>query len=165
MRQVGMAFCGVSPETKVYRDKDFPRSRSDFRKKRIQRVGKGQARRMHRSQHTEITESELGHLPSGVAFQPVETDEVAARLVELALEQPSGLVPDIAGPRVYSMAELIRGYLERTHRRRLLLPLGLPGKAAGALRAGANLAPEHAVGTRTWEQFLADRLSQSEQPH
>jgi hypothetical protein len=26
-----------------------------------------------------------------------------------------------------------------------------------AVRAGANLAPERAVGRRTWEEFLADR--------
>jgi len=40
-------------------------------------------------------------VPPGVAFHPVDADEVAARLVGLALGQPSGLVPDIAGPRVY----------------------------------------------------------------
>lgn len=100
-------------------------------------------------------------VPSGVAFQPVDADEVAARLVELALGQPLGLVPDIAGPRVYATANLVHGYLEATHRRRLLLPIWLPGKAARALRAGANLAPDRAVGTRTWETFLMDRLSQS----
>jgi hypothetical protein len=27
-----------------------------------------------------------------------------------------------------------------------------------ALRAGANLAPERAVGHRTWEDFLAERV-------
>lgn len=102
-------------------------------------------------------------VPSGIAFQPVDADEVAARLVELALGQPSGLVPDIAGPRVYATAGLVRGYCEATHRRRLLLPIRLPGKAARALRAGANLAPEHAVTTRTWEAFLMERLSQSTQ--
>jgi uncharacterized protein YbjT (DUF2867 family) len=100
-------------------------------------------------------------VPSGVAFQPVDSDEVAARLVDLAEGPPSGLVPDIAGPRVYAMADLVRGYLDATHRRRLLVPMPLPGRAARALRAGANLAPERAVGTRTWEDFLADQLSQS----
>jgi hypothetical protein len=38
------------------------------------------------------------------------------------------------------------------------VPLRLPGKAARAYRAGANLAPDHAVGHRTWEDFLAERL-------
>lgn len=110
-----------------------------------------------------LAKSPIVPVPWGVEFQPVDSDEVAARLVDLAMGHPSGLVPDIAGPRVYGTAELIRGYLERTHRRRVLLPVWLPGKAARALRAGANLSPEHAVGSRTWEEFLADRLPGDEQ--
>jgi uncharacterized protein YbjT (DUF2867 family) len=98
-------------------------------------------------------------VPAGFRFQPVDADEVAARLVELSLGKPSGLVPDIAGPRVYGMNELVRSYLRASHRHRLIMPVRLPGKAARAFRAGANLAPEQAVGRRTWEEFLADRVS------
>ena len=97
-------------------------------------------------------------VPAGVRFQPVDTGEVAARLVELALGAPAGLVPDLGGPRVYPLAELVRGYLRATGRRRLIMPIRLPGKAARAVRAGANLAPDRAVGRRTWEEFLAERL-------
>lgn len=93
---------------------------------------------------------------AGTAFQPVDTDEVAARLTELALGAPAGLVPDMAGPRVVPFADLLRSYLRATGRRRLLLPLPLPGAGARAIRSGANLAPDHAVGTRTWEDFLGD---------
>jgi uncharacterized protein YbjT (DUF2867 family) len=100
-------------------------------------------------------------VPAGLRFQPVDADEVAARLVDLALGTPSGLVPDLAGPKVYAMAELIRGYLQARRKHRLLVPLRLPGKAARAFRAGANLAPDRAVGRRTWEEFLADRVSSS----
>jgi uncharacterized protein YbjT (DUF2867 family) len=97
-------------------------------------------------------------VPAGFRFQPVDTGEVAGRLVELSLGKPSDLVPDIAGPRVYGAAELLRGYLRATKRRRLIVPLWLPGKAARAYRAGANLAPERAVGHRSWEEFLADQV-------
>jgi uncharacterized protein YbjT (DUF2867 family) len=100
-------------------------------------------------------------VPSGFRFQPIEAGEVAARLVELALGTPAGLVPDIAGPKVYGMADLIRGYLRARRKHRLLVPVRLPGKAARAYRAGANLTPERAVGRRTWEEFLADRVSSS----
>src|ERR671936_2798307 len=100
-------------------------------------------------------------LPAGFQFQPVDADEVAARLAELALGTPAALVPDMAGPKVYSAAELLRGYLRATHRHRPIIPVWLPGKAARAIRAGANLAPERAVGRRTWEEFLADRTSSS----
>jgi uncharacterized protein YbjT (DUF2867 family) len=103
-------------------------------------------------------------VPSGLRFQPVDAGEVAARLVELALGKPSGLVPDIGGPRTYEMAELVRSYLRVTGKHRLIVPMGLPGRAARALRAGANLAPQRAVGRRTWEHFLAERLRPDTDP-
>ncbi len=99
---------------------------------------------------------------SGVRFQPVDAGEVAARLAELAQGPPSGLVPDLAGPRVYPMAELIQSYLRAAGKRRPLVPVRLPGRAAKAVRDGANLAPGSAVnwaaGRRTWEEFLAERV-------
>jgi hypothetical protein len=66
----------------------------------------------------------------------------------------------MGGPRVYGAAELLRGYLRASKRRRRpIVPVWLPGKAARAFRAGANLAPEQAVGHSTWEEFLAKRVS------
>ena len=97
-------------------------------------------------------------VPAGFRFQPVDAGEVATRLVELSLGRPAGLVPDIAGPRVYELTELLRGYLRASHRHRAMLPVRLPGRAAGAVRAGANLAPDRAVGQRSWEDFLTERL-------
>jgi uncharacterized protein YbjT (DUF2867 family) len=98
-------------------------------------------------------------VPAGWRFQPVDAGEVAERLVELALGAPAGLVPDLGGPRIYELAELVRSYLRATHRHRPILPVRTPGRAARAVRAGANLAPERAVGRRTWEEFLAERVS------
>jgi uncharacterized protein YbjT (DUF2867 family) len=98
-------------------------------------------------------------VPAGFRFQPVDPGEVADRLVELALGAPAGLVPDIGGPRIYEAAELLRGYLGAVGRRRPILRLWLPGEGARALRAGVNLAPDRAVGRRTWEEFLAERVS------
>jgi uncharacterized protein YbjT (DUF2867 family) len=97
-------------------------------------------------------------VPAGFRFQPVDTGDVAARLVELALGEPAGLAPDIGGPRVYGMAELLRGYLRARGKHRLMVPVRLAGKAARAVRAGANLPLEAAVGSRTWEDFLAERV-------
>ncbi len=98
---------------------------------------------------------------AGFRFQPIDTGEVADRLVELALGAPAGLAPDMAGPRVYEMAELLRAYLRARGTHRLLVPLRLPGAAVRAYRAGANLAPDRAVGQRTWEEFLAERVRSS----
>ena len=96
---------------------------------------------------------------AGVRFQPVDAREVADRLAELALQAPAGLVPDLAGPRVLGMDTLVREYLRASGKRRPVLPVRLPGRAARAIRAGGNLAPDRAVGRRTWEEFLADQVA------
>ncbi|MFE0020624.1 SDR family oxidoreductase [Amycolatopsis sp. NPDC059021] len=96
--------------------------------------------------------------PGGLRLQPVEARDVAERLVELALGEPAGLVPDLAGPAVYGMDELVRGYLAAQGKRRPMLPVRIPGKVGRAYRAGGNLTLEGADrGTGTWEDFLARR--------
>ncbi|NMR31757.1 SDR family oxidoreductase [Crystallibacter degradans] len=98
-------------------------------------------------------------VPAGFNIQPVDAAEVAARLVQLALGEPAGLVPEMGGPEVHPLAELIRGYLRATGRRRLIVPVRMPGGAARAFRDGANLVPEHTVGRRTWDDFLAEHIA------
>lgn len=98
--------------------------------------------------------------PGGVRWQPVDVGEVAARLVGAALDGPAGRLPDLAGPAVYELAELARGYLAARGRSRKQLPVRVPGRIGRAYRAGANLAPEGAAhGRRTWEEFLTERLA------
>lgn len=92
--------------------------------------------------------------PAGFRFQPVDADEVADALVELSLGPPAGQVPDVAGPQIYDARYLLESYLRAVGKHRPLVPLALPGAAARAIRAGANLAPDRAVGRRTWEDFL-----------
>ncbi|MET9667557.1 SDR family oxidoreductase [Streptomyces sp. NPDC006475] len=102
----------------------------------------------------------------GMRLQPVDSREVAARLVELTLGAPAGLVPDLAGPQVYSMADLLGGYLRACGRRRPLLPVRIPGKAGRSYRAGENLSLDGAVqGKRTWEEFLAERVGRNRALH
>ena len=95
---------------------------------------------------------------AGVRVQPVDADEVAARLVQLTLGKPAGLVSEMGGPRVYPMADTFRGYLRAVRKRRPIMPVWQPGQAARAFRNGGNLTPDHAVGRRTWEDFLAERV-------
>ncbi|WP_405999987.1 SDR family oxidoreductase [Streptomyces sp. NBC_00829] len=98
-------------------------------------------------------------VPGGLRLQPVDAREVAARLVHLTLGEPAGLVPDLAGPKVYGIAELSRGYLKARGKQRLMMPVRMPGKAGRAYRAGENLSLDGAdVGRRTWEDFLTERV-------
>ncbi|MFE9575611.1 SDR family oxidoreductase [Nocardia sp. NPDC006044] len=106
-----------------------------------------------------LTKLPVVPIPGGVRLQPVDARDVAARLAELVLDQPAGRVPDLAGPRVYDLAELVRTYLHATGKRRPLLPVRMPGKAGKVYRAGANMTFDGApVGTRTWEEFLTEQI-------
>ena len=94
-------------------------------------------------------------LPADTRVQPVDADEVADALAELALGAPAGQAPDIAGPKIYDSEYLLRSYLVAIGKHRPIFKIRMPGAAAAAIREGANLAPDRAVGRRTWEEFLA----------
>lgn len=88
-------------------------------------------------------------------FQPVDAGEVAGRLAELAAGEPLGRAPDFGGPQVRHARELAGAFLRATGRRRLVLPVRAPGRIFRAYRDGGHLAPDHAVGTVTFEDYLA----------
>ncbi|GCD47266.1 SDR family oxidoreductase [Streptomyces paromomycinus] len=96
-------------------------------------------------------------VPAGVRLQPVDVREIAARLVELASGAPAGRVADLGGPEARSARDLVRDTLQAGGRRRVLVPLWVPGRLFGALRRGENLTLEHADGTVGYGDFLAER--------
>lgn len=95
------------------------------------------------------------------AFQPIDTTEVAARLVELAGSDAAGRVADIGGPQRRAVRDLARSWSKATSSRRPIVPLWLPGKLFAALAVGRNLAKGPPYGRRTFEDFLADRYGSS----
>ncbi|MFE2725563.1 SDR family oxidoreductase [Kitasatospora sp. NPDC059327] len=113
-----------------------------------------------------LSKSPVVPMPSGTDCQPVDQGEVAGRLVELALGEPAGRVPDMAGPTVYSAARLARDWTRAAGKRRLVLPVFVPGRIGAGFRSGALTAPGRAVGVRTWEEYLADEVAGSvRDPH
>jgi uncharacterized protein YbjT (DUF2867 family) len=107
---------------------------------------------------TALAKPPIVPVPAGMPFQPIDPREVAQRIVELTLAPPAGLVAEIAGPKVYELPDLIRPYLRAAGKRRTLVPVVLPGKAARAIRGGAVTVPGPAYGRRTWEDFLGETM-------
>jgi uncharacterized protein YbjT (DUF2867 family) len=91
----------------------------------------------------------------GVSFQPIDTRDVAPRLVALVDAEPAGRVADIGGPAVHPHADLARVYLAARGGRRPVVALALPGRLVDGFRSGANLAPDHPVGAISYQQHLA----------
>lgn len=97
-------------------------------------------------------------LPARVKDQPVDVTEVAERLAELAEGEPAGRVDDMGGPEVRTFESLARAYLKAAGRRRAVVKVPLRGAAYEGFRAGGHLAPERAVGKRTFDEYLATRF-------
>jgi len=104
-------------------------------------------------------------LPSGLRFQPVDVRDVGAQLAQLALGEPIGRAPDIGGPQARGLDDLARSYLAIVGKRRPIVPVRLPGKVFGGIRAGGLLTPEHAAGTITFEEYLGEHVAAGQLPY
>jgi uncharacterized protein YbjT (DUF2867 family) len=104
-----------------------------------------------------LSRSPIIPLPKRMRVQPVAAEEVADRLVQLAEGAPAGYVPEFGGPRVYGTHELMRSYLRSAGKRRWMLSVGLPGKAAKAVLHDAIITEGGDRGTGTWEEYLRSR--------
>jgi uncharacterized protein YbjT (DUF2867 family) len=104
-------------------------------------------------------------VPAGWSFQPVDVREVGERLARLAVGEPAGRAPDFGGPQVRPVSDLARSYLAIVSKRRPILPVWLPGRVFRAYRAGGHLAPGHAAGTITFEQYLTEQLAAGVVPY
>jgi len=97
-------------------------------------------------------------LPTGASrLQPVDVRVVAARLAEAAQAEPSGRLPDVAGPEIRTLGELARAWRAADGRR--LLPLRIPtvGRIGRPVGEAALCDPAAAAGGPTFEQWLAER--------
>lgn len=90
--------------------------------------------------------------------QPVAAAEVAGALVDLVLAEPVGHAPELAGPEVLSMLDLVRRVARARHSRRPVVPLRIPGAAGTAMANGALLPSQPGPrGVLTFEEWLNPR--------
>ncbi len=84
--------------------------------------------------------------------------EVAEHLVEVAGGPVLGRATEMSGPDVHEMPDLTRRVLRAQGRRRLVIPIRLPGHA-GAQMAGGGLLPQGPglVGKQTFEMWLLEQ--------
>ena len=87
--------------------------------------------------------------------QPVAAREVGEHLAELALAAPQGRVPELAGPDVHDLTDLVHRVLRARGSRRLVVPLRGPTAASRAVVGGALLPTGPGPrGRQTFEQWL-----------
>jgi uncharacterized protein YbjT (DUF2867 family) len=88
--------------------------------------------------------------------QPVSAREVAQALVELAVAEPIGLAPELAGPEQHRMPDLVRRVRDARGSRRPVLTLRLPGRVGAAMASGGLLPRDDGPrGRQTFAEWLA----------
>jgi len=92
--------------------------------------------------------------PKSFKFQPIDTGEVADRMVADAAKGPVGRLPDIGGPEVLAFGDLATTWLRARGKRRPIVNVPLMGGVARGFKAAYNCTPEHAEGKVTWEHWL-----------
>ncbi|MFI2105056.1 SDR family oxidoreductase [Isoptericola sp. NPDC019693] len=114
--------------------------------------------------------SRLGLLPypRGCRFQTIDLRDVARALVDAAEgADPLGVVPatgpsgaptaTLGGPQTLDGRAMARAWRRAHGSRRLPVGVPLPGALGEFFRAGRNLVPDAAVGTVTYDDWLAGR--------
>ncbi len=96
-------------------------------------------------------------IPKAFKFQPIETGEVADRMVEYSAQGPSGRLPDLGGPEVLNFGEMAEAWKKATGDGKPLVNLPMMGGLASGFKAGYNCTPEHAEGKMTWGEWLAGK--------
>ena len=93
-------------------------------------------------------------VPKAFKFQPIETGEVADRMVEYSAAGPSGRLPDLGGPEVLKFGDMADAWKKATGDGKPLMNMLTMGGMASAFKAGHNCTPEHAEGKLTWGEWL-----------
>lgn len=96
-------------------------------------------------------------LPFAWKFQPVESREVAHRVVDVVLGKPAGMLPDFGGPEVRDLKGIAESWLAARKDSRRLMNLWLPFKANRQIAEGRLTCPDHKDGRITFDQYLAEK--------
>ncbi|MEV8545013.1 NAD(P)H-binding protein [Streptomyces sp. NPDC051572] len=116
------------------------------------------------TQFHEFAEQTLERVPRPLAVvprmrtQPIAAREVAQHLVKLAAGPAQGMAPDLAGPRVEQLVDMVRRLLRARGERRLVVPVRMPGGVGAAMTGDGQLpVGGGARGTQTFDEWLATR--------
>lgn len=88
-------------------------------------------------------------------LQPIAGSEVAAALVDLAIEPAQGVVQDLAGPQEENMPDLFAQYLQHQGKSSKIVEIPVPGAMGKAMRNGGILPQASArLGQETFSDWL-----------
>lgn len=141
---------------------DFGYYEGKLRQEQLALQGAVPATVLRATQFHEFPGQLLARIPGPVALvprqliRPVAAVEVAAELVAIALGEPQGLAPELAGPEEHQLVDLARRVVRKNGQRRAVVGVRIPGQGGRAMVSGALLPGEGAhFGTQTFDEWIA----------
>jgi uncharacterized protein YbjT (DUF2867 family) len=100
-------------------------------------------------------------VPFAWQLQPVDSKEVAQRVVDIVLGKPGGMLPDFGGPEIREMQSLAQAWMLARNDNRRLVNLNLPFKFSRQFAEGLMTSSDHKEGKITFDEYLAERYTMS----
>ena len=98
-------------------------------------------------------------IPLRWQFQPVDSSEVARRVVDVARGEPAGMLADFGGPEVRTFESIAQSWLAARNEKRRLVNMPVPFQFGRQVAEGKLTCPDHKVGLITFDQYLSERYS------
>lgn len=100
---------------------------------------------------------------SPAEIQPISSDDVVAAMTDIVLGKPVNGIVEIAGPELYSLAELVIRYLQKTDDPRTVKP-DVHARYFGAELKNKTLVPADSarLGTMTFDAWFSKRQQKAQ---
>lgn len=109
---------------------------------------------------TRMSRFPLMVLPRDTRFQPIDHAVIARRLADAVESGPRGRMDDIGGPMAYEAKDLAVSHRAATGHGKRMIQFNLPGIVGAAFRAGGDLTPNRTGEGKTWNDFVAERMTE-----
>ena len=99
----------------------------------------------------------VGFVPAKLLDQPIDVAPVAQELYRLAQAGSQQIILNLGGPEVLDVGTLTQTWMNYRKVSKPIIPIPVIGSLMKSFAAGEHTCPETAVGSKTWEDFLAER--------
>lgn len=99
----------------------------------------------------------IGFVPNKLLDQPIDVASVAQELCRLAQAGPQQTILNLGGPQVLDAGTLTQGWMKYRKISKPIVLIPIIGSLMKSFALGEHTCLEKAVGSKTWEEYLADR--------
>lgn len=99
----------------------------------------------------------VGFVPKKLLDQPIHVDTVSQELYRLAQAGPQQTILNMGGPQVLDAGTMTQRWMKHRNVAKPIIPIPIIGELMKQFATGDHTCAEKAVGSKTWDDYLAER--------